>query len=295
VLLGDSAGDGETEAVSGFAGVESDEALEDAPAFVLGDAGAVVCNLRLDVSVQPSDLHVDSARGLDGGEGVVDEVAENAFERVSVAMHGGVVIGAEGDRGVGSACPGVLEERACDGGELDRRAVGVRLEPGEAEEVVNEAAEPFAVAGDGCFQAVALGPFGLLAQQSLDACLKGGDRSAKLVRGVRKEAAGCGVAGACLLDRRFEGVDHTVERDGEPAEFGVVAARVEAEAGLAVGDASRRLDDGGEGTKGGARAVNDEEGGERERSGRDEELDEQQVDDSVADVPVRAALRARTA
>ena len=68
--------------MAGSAGVESDEAFEDALALFFGYAGSVVCDKRLDVSVPPSEVHVDSAGGLDGGEGVVDEVAEDPFESV---------------------------------------------------------------------------------------------------------------------------------------------------------------------------------------------------------------------
>src|SRR5437764_6449260 len=99
VLLGDAAGDGEAEAVAGFAGVESDEAFEDALVLVFGYAGSVIRDSRLDVSVEPSEMDIDSAGGLDGGEGVVDEVAEDAFEGIGVAAHHGVVVGAEGDGG----------------------------------------------------------------------------------------------------------------------------------------------------------------------------------------------------
>ena len=70
---------------------------------------------------------------------------------------------------------------------------------------------------------------------------------------------------------------------GEAAELGVGAAGLEAELGVAVGDACGGLDDGGEGAQGGAGAVEDEEGGERERGGCDEELDEKQVGDGVVD------------
>ena len=191
--------------------------------------------------------------------------------------------------GVGRAGLGVFDERARDRGEVGRCAGRVCFEAGESEEVVDEAAESFAVAGDGCFEAVALGPFGLFAQEGLDACLEGGDRGAEFVGGVGEEAAGCGVAGACFLDGCFEGVEHLVEGGGEAAELGVGAAGLEAELGVAVGDACRRLDDGGEGAQGGAGAVEDEEGGERERGGRDQELDEQQVGDGVVDARAAGA------
>jgi hypothetical protein len=54
VLVGDPLGDGKAEAMSGFAGVESDEAFEDAFALVFGYARPVVCDAGLDVSVEPS-------------------------------------------------------------------------------------------------------------------------------------------------------------------------------------------------------------------------------------------------
>jgi hypothetical protein len=49
-----------------------------------------------------------------------------------------------------------FEEWACNRCEVDQRAGWVCFEAGEAEQVVDEAAESFAVAGDGCFEAVAL-------------------------------------------------------------------------------------------------------------------------------------------
>ncbi|HWE59954.1 MAG TPA: hypothetical protein VG228_09700 [Solirubrobacteraceae bacterium] len=52
--MGDAAGDGETEAVAGFAGVESDEALEHLFAPMFGYTGSVVCDERLNVSVDSS-------------------------------------------------------------------------------------------------------------------------------------------------------------------------------------------------------------------------------------------------
>lgn len=57
------------------------------------------------------------------------------------------------------------------------------FEAGESEQVVDEAAESFAVAGDGCLEAVALGTFGLFAQEGFDTCLQGGDGGAELVGG----------------------------------------------------------------------------------------------------------------
>ena len=100
-------------------------------------------------------MYVDSAGGLDGGEGVVDEVAEHAFERFGVSAHGDVVVGAERDGRAGRAYVGVFDEWAHDGGEVDGCSGGVCFEPGEPEEVVDEAAESFALAGDGCFEPVA--------------------------------------------------------------------------------------------------------------------------------------------
>jgi hypothetical protein len=143
------AGDGEAEAVAGSAGVESDEAFEDALALVFGYAGPVIRDERLDTSVLAPELHVDSAGGLDGGEGVVDEVAEDAFERVGVAAHGGVVVGGERDGRVRRTGLSVFNERACDRREVDRCPGRVCFEPGESEEVVDQAAQSFAVAGDG--------------------------------------------------------------------------------------------------------------------------------------------------
>lgn len=80
VLLGDAAGDGEAEAVTGLAWVESDKAFEDALTLVFGHAGSVVCDERLDVSVPSSYLHFDSASGLDGGKGVLDEAFRAATQ-----------------------------------------------------------------------------------------------------------------------------------------------------------------------------------------------------------------------
>ena len=54
MLVGYALRDGEAEAVSRFAGVESDEAFEDAFALVFGDPGPVVCDARLNVSVETS-------------------------------------------------------------------------------------------------------------------------------------------------------------------------------------------------------------------------------------------------
>ena len=54
VLLGGAARDGESEAVAGFGGAESDEAFENALALVFGYARAVVCDSHLDVSAVPS-------------------------------------------------------------------------------------------------------------------------------------------------------------------------------------------------------------------------------------------------
>jgi hypothetical protein len=114
VLVGDAARDGEAEAVAGFAGVESDEAFEDAFALMFGHAGPVVCDARLDVSVDASQLHVDSTGGLDGVEGVVDQVAEEAFERIGIAAHRDVVVRAECDGRVRRAYMCLLDQWACD-------------------------------------------------------------------------------------------------------------------------------------------------------------------------------------
>ena len=49
MLLGDAVGDGEAQAVAGFAGIESNEALEDPLAFALWYARPVVGDVRLGV------------------------------------------------------------------------------------------------------------------------------------------------------------------------------------------------------------------------------------------------------
>ena len=274
MLVGDAAGDGEAEAVAGFVGVEPDEAFEDALAVVFRYAGTVIGDVRLDISIQPSEVHVDSSGGLDGRKRVVYEITEDAFERVRVATHGGVLVGAECDRRLRCALECVFDEWACDRGEVDRRPGWMCFEAGESKEVVDEAAESLGVAGDGCFEAVALGPFGLFAQESFDACLKGGDRGAELVGGVGEEAAGCGVAGACVLDGCLEGVDHLIEGGGEVAELRIGAAGPESELGLALGDACCGIDDAEKGSESGAGSLKDEEARQHERASRDQELDE---------------------
>ena len=65
-------------------------------------------------------MHLDSAGWSDGGEGVVEEIAQDPFERVGVAAHGGVVVGAQRDGRVGRAGLGVFDERADDRDEVDR-------------------------------------------------------------------------------------------------------------------------------------------------------------------------------
>ena len=143
------------------------------------------------------------------------------------------------------------------------------LEASESEEVVDEAAESLDVADDGGFEAVALGPFGLFAQEGFGARLQGGDRGAQLVRGVGEEAPGCSVAGACFLDGTLEGVDHLVEGGGEAAELSVGTARLKAQLGVTVCDAGRGLDDGGERAQCRAGAAEDEHGGKCQGCGRD--------------------------
>src|SRR5206468_9566648 len=117
------------------------------------------------------------------------------FEGVAVAPCGGVVVGAEGDRRLRRTHTSFLDKRACDGGEVDWRPGRACLEAGESEQVADEAAESFAVAGDGCFEAVALGPFRLFAEEGFDACLEGRDGGPELVGGVGEKAARRGVAG----------------------------------------------------------------------------------------------------
>src|SRR5205085_8866496 len=111
VLLGDAAGDGEAQAVAGLAGIESNEALENPLAFAVWYARPVIGDVRLGVAVAPAQLHVDLAVGFDCGEGVLDEVAEHALERIGVAAHEGVVVGPDGDGGVGGAHARVFDER----------------------------------------------------------------------------------------------------------------------------------------------------------------------------------------
>src|SRR5581483_11089351 len=263
VLMRDAAGDGQPEAVTGLAGVQPDEAFEDSFALVLGYPGTVVCHAGLDVSIEPSKLHVDLATGSDGGEGVVDEIADDAYECVRVAVDHRVVPGVEGDRDAWCAGRRVGNERSRDRCELDRCAYGPRLEPCEPEEIVDEAAESFAVAGDRGLEAVALGPLGLFAQQRLDARLERGDRRAELVRGVREEAAGRRIARTCILDCGLERADHLVERGSEAAELGVGTARLEPELVVAAGDARCGLDDGGERAKGGTCGSEDEQRADR--------------------------------
>src|SRR5690349_11482494 len=103
------------------------------------------------------------------------------------------------------------------------------FEAGESEEIVDEAAESPGVARDGSFEAVALGPLGLFAQEGFDARLKGGDRGAELVGGVGEEAASRGVAGAGVRDGCLQGVDHLIEGGGELAELRVGTAGPKAE------------------------------------------------------------------
>jgi hypothetical protein len=111
------------------------------------------------------------------------------------------------------------------------------------------------------------------------------------VGGVGEEAPGCGVACACFLDGFFEGVDHLVEGGGEAAELGVGAAWLEAQLGVAVGDAGRGFDDSGEWAQSGARALKDEHAGEQQRGGGDQELDEKEVGDCVVDARAAGAER----
>jgi hypothetical protein len=54
VLLGDAAGDGEAEAVTGFAGVESNEALEYPLALVFGYARSIIGDERLGIAITSS-------------------------------------------------------------------------------------------------------------------------------------------------------------------------------------------------------------------------------------------------
>ena len=213
---------------------------------VFGYAGSVVGDERLDVPVAPPQLHVDAAAGSDCGECVVEEVAEDSLERVGVAA----TVASESAlrvmvaRGARAWAPSTSGRAIV--GEVDGHSSRVRFESGESEEVVDEAAEAFGFAGDGCFETVAVRPFGLLAQQGFDACLKRGDRGAELVGGVGKEAAGCGVAGVRVVYGSLEGVDHPVECLGKAAELGVGAAGVEAEVGVALGDPCGCLDHGGQ-------------------------------------------------
>ena len=140
MLPGDALGDCEAEAVTGLARVEPEEALEDALALLFGDPGAVVVDAGLDVAVPPLEAHVDPAVGPDGGESVVDQVAEDALERVGVAAHGGVGQGVERDRGPRRPCPRVFDEGKRERDEVDGDACGVRLEACEPEQIVDEAA-----------------------------------------------------------------------------------------------------------------------------------------------------------
>jgi hypothetical protein len=59
-------------------------------------------------------LHVDSTGGLDGGEGVVDQVAEDAFEPIGIAPHGDAVVRAERDGRVRRALVCFFDQCACD-------------------------------------------------------------------------------------------------------------------------------------------------------------------------------------
>jgi hypothetical protein len=97
VLLGDPPGDGEAEAVTWFARLQADEALEDALDLVLRHTGPVVGDDGLGKAVALSEFHVDATGGVDGGERVLDQVAQDAVKCVGIATDGRVVVGAERD------------------------------------------------------------------------------------------------------------------------------------------------------------------------------------------------------
>jgi hypothetical protein len=93
----------------------------------------------------------------------------------------------------------VFEERACDRGDVDSRSSWVCFEAGKSYEVVDEATESFSSAGDSRFEAVALGPLWLFAQQRFDARLERGDRGAQLVGGVGRKRVVASLARASLM------------------------------------------------------------------------------------------------
>jgi len=214
--------------------------------------------------------------------GVVEEVAQEPFERVGIAAHGRVIVGGERDGRLRLAGPGVFEERARDRGEstdvlsgrASRRASPSRSlmrRPSRSLSRATAASRRSRSGRSGCSRR----------SVSTLACRAAtGVRS--FVGGVGEEAR---VARRWLVPRRWplRGRRASGRTLGEAAELGVGATGVEAQLGVAVGDARCRLDDGGERAQGGAGALEDEKGGERRAGGCDHELDEKQVGDGVVD------------
>ena len=226
--------------MAGFARVQSDEALEDALAFVFRYAGPVVGDDGLGIAVAPSEFHVDSAGGVMAASAFSMRLrrtrsSASGSPRTVASSSALSVIAARGARRRASSTSGrtiVARSTGARVGRASRRASPRRSSTRRPSRPLSRATA--------ASRRSRLGPFGLFAQQGLDTRLKRSDRGAELVRRVGEEPAGGSVARARLLDGCLESVEHLIEGGGETAELGIGAAGIEPELRVAVADADRR-------------------------------------------------------
>jgi hypothetical protein len=163
VFASDAAGDREAEAGAGCAdGLESDESLEEPFALGGGNAGTVVADAGEQIDAVAADVDPHVPGWACRGDGVVDEVAQGAGERVGVAEHECPVFGLDLDGGAGPVSGGFGDGARRDGFEVGRPA-GERLiclEAGQVEEVGDESAQAGGVAGYACLEGVRSGRSG---------------------------------------------------------------------------------------------------------------------------------------
>ena len=251
------------------------EALEDQRAFLDRHARTVVLDGDLDVgqhigagvAVLDADLRFAGAVG----EGVVDEVGDDAGQPTAVATD---------DRLLGATRRGNLQRRGRRHGDgvahelADPQILEVKtnrsgVEAADLEEVLDESAEP----GDVADQQIErrLGPLGHLVAPCLhhvDRRRQRHQRRTQLVGDVRREP---GIALDSLLQRR----GHVVERTGEHAEVGIVG-RCEPGLQASAGDRLGGLGGVGDRTHG---AAGCEHADEHAEAGRDRRREQQRQGD----------------
>ncbi|GAA3152607.1 hypothetical protein GCM10020001_090150 [Nonomuraea salmonea] len=214
------------------------------------------------IPVAEEDVDGGAFRGV--GEGVADQVGEDAVQAVLVAGHPYRIVAQDQlHRTAGVTRPRRVHHVGRDDVQVHLRKVqgALLVQTGEQQQVLHQDAHPlgfpFDAAEDAGHDGIGAGP---AVPVQLGVPPDGGERGAQLVRGVGEEAAQALLGAFALVQGLAQAAEHDVQRPAQPARLG---ARV------AVGDPPVQLarrDGGGRAFHAGERAQAEADHGQRHRA-----------------------------